>query len=48
MNDKRGIGFFERYLSGWVALCICGSVDIADYIDIFYRLRMGQGLETPS
>lgn len=28
MNDKRGIGFFERYLSVWVALCIIVGIAV--------------------
>ena len=35
MNDKRGIGFFERYLSVWVAPMYycrnCGRTIAADY-----------------
>ena len=28
MNDKRGIGFFERYLTVWVTLCIIVGIAV--------------------
>ena len=34
MNDKRGIGFFERYLSVWVALCIIGGIAVGQLLPI--------------
>lgn len=32
MNDKRGIGFFERYLTIWVTLCIIAGIAIGQWI----------------
>ena len=32
MSDKRGIGFFEKYLSVWVALCIIVGIIIGQWI----------------
>ena len=32
MSDNRGIGFFERYLSVWVALCIIVGIAIGQWI----------------
>ncbi len=34
MNDKRGIGFFERYLSVWVALCIIVGIAVGQLLPI--------------
>ena len=34
MNDKRGIGFFERYLSVWVALCIIVGIEVGQLLPI--------------
>lgn len=34
MNDKRGIGFFERYLSIWVALCIIVGIAVGQLLPI--------------
>ena len=32
MSDKKGIGFFEKYLSVWVALCIVIGISIGQWI----------------
>lgn len=32
MEQKKGIGFFERYLTVWVALCILAGILIGQYI----------------
>ncbi|MCX7950371.1 MAG: arsenical-resistance protein, partial [Clostridiales bacterium] len=32
MEKKKGLGFFERYLSIWVALCIVAGILIGKYI----------------
>ena len=34
MNDKKGIGFFERYLSVWVALCIIVGIAVGQLLPI--------------
>ncbi len=34
MEKKQGIGFFERYLTIWVALCIVVGIGIGQYIPI--------------
>lgn len=34
MNDKRGIGFFERYLTVWVAICIIVGIAIGQLLPI--------------
>lgn len=34
MNDKRGIVFFERYLSVWVALCIIVGIAVGQLLPI--------------
>lgn len=34
MNDKRGIGFFERYLSVWAALCIIVGIAVGQLLPI--------------
>lgn len=34
MNDKIGIGFFERYLSVWVALCIIVGIAVGQLLPI--------------
>lgn len=34
MNDKRGIGVFERYLSVWVALCIIVGIAVGQLLPI--------------
>ena len=34
MDDKRGIGFFERYLSVWVALCIIVGIAVGQLLPI--------------
>lgn len=34
MNDKRGIGCFERYLSVWVALCIIVGIAVGQLLPI--------------
>ena len=34
MEKKKGLGFFERYLSIWVALCIVVGILIGKYIPI--------------
>ena len=32
MEKKQGIGFFERYLTIWVALCIVIGIAIGQYL----------------
>ena len=32
MEKKQGIGFFERYLTIWVALCIVIGITIGQYL----------------
>lgn len=34
MNDKRGIGFFERYLTVWVTLCIIVGIAVGQLLPI--------------
>lgn len=34
MNDKRGIGFFERYLTFWVTLCIIVGIAVGQLLPI--------------
>ena len=34
MNEKRGIGFFERYLTVWVALCIIVGIAVGQLLPI--------------
>lgn len=34
MNDKRGIGFFERYLTVWVTLCIIVGIVVGQLLPI--------------
>ena len=34
MKDKTGIGFFEKYLSVWVALCIIGGIVIGQLLPV--------------
>lgn len=34
MNDKKGIGFFERYLLVWVALCIIVGIAVGQLLPI--------------
>lgn len=34
MEKKQGIGFFERYLTIWVALCIVVGIGIGQYLPI--------------
>lgn len=34
MSEKKGLGFFERYLTIWVALCIIAGILIGQYIPV--------------
>lgn len=34
MNENKGIGFFEKYLSVWVALCIIAGIVIGQWIPV--------------
>ena len=34
MEKKQGIGFFERYLTIWVALCIVIGIAIGQYLPV--------------
>lgn len=34
-NDNKGIGFFERYLTVWVVLCIVAGVAIGQLVPVF-------------
>ena len=34
MNEKRGTGFFERYLTIWVALCIIVGIAVGQWLPI--------------
>ena len=33
MNEKRGTGFFERYLTIWVALCIIVGIAVGQWLE---------------
>lgn len=35
MNESKGMGFFEKYLSVWVALCIIAGIAIGYFIPVF-------------
>ena len=34
MNDKKGIGFFERYLTVWVTLCIIAGIAVGQWLPV--------------
>lgn len=38
MEKKQGMGFFERYLTLWVALCIVAGITIGQYIPVIPQI----------